>query len=135
MLEMRSSAVLSALSVLPAESQWIAYVRTVAVNLSNVRVALPSNFITTGCLNQWRRASLWSQHTVARVRRPRLVAVRRGVGCSRNVERQLRCFTCRHCACCRWCSHRPKTQFLSDGLVEKRSHFNKSVAGERSFCC
>ena len=48
MLEMRSSAVLSALSVLPAESQWIAYVRTVAVNLSNVRVALPSNFITTG---------------------------------------------------------------------------------------
>ena len=33
MLEMRSSAVLSALSVWPAESQWIAYVRTVAVNL------------------------------------------------------------------------------------------------------
>ncbi len=50
------------------ESMDYAYVRTVAVNLSNVRVALPSNFITTGCLNQWRRASLWSQHTTACVR-------------------------------------------------------------------
>jgi hypothetical protein len=68
MLEMRSSAVLSALSVWTVDNKWIIAVRTAEENLSNVRVALPPDFITTVCLNQEWRASLWSQHTVTCVR-------------------------------------------------------------------
>ena len=88
-------------------------VRTAEENLSNVRVALPSDFITTGCLNQRRRASLWSQHTTACVCGPGFVAVRRGVGCCRNMERQLRCCTCGHRSRERWRCHRPKARLNS----------------------
>ena len=45
MLEMRSSAVLSALSVWTVDNKWIIAVRTAEENLSNVRVALPPEIV------------------------------------------------------------------------------------------
>lgn len=53
---------------------------------------------------------LWSQHSAACVRRPGLVAVRRGVGCCRNMERQLWCESERHRAR-RW-RHCPRPEAL-----------------------
>lgn len=63
--------------------------------------------------NQWWRSSLWSQHAAARVRRSGLVAVRRGVGCCGNVERQLWCCACGHRARGRWRGHRPKAILIN----------------------
>jgi hypothetical protein len=45
------------------DNKWTIAVRTAEENLSNVRVALPPDFFTKGCLNQTWRASHWSQHT------------------------------------------------------------------------
>ena len=67
------------------------------------------------------RAPLWSQHTVACFRRPRLVAVRRSVGRGRNVERQLRCCASGHCSCCWRCRHRPQAQLTVYRDFESRN--------------
>ena len=85
--------------------------------MSNVRVALPPDFFTTGCLNQTWRASLWSQHSTSCVRRSGLVAIRRGMGCCWNVERQLRCGAGGHRARRWWSSYRPKTR-LNELVIE-----------------